>query len=155
VKRRVAVLARRAVTGRVKTRLSPALPAALACELHAALTADTLATVASAVTADERFILWDAPVSHGATAIEPGWTILAARWERPGTGGITDPCALVTVSDFPPLLAMMPATWVPWPFVSTPLAAVSAITRPWRSGWLASTPVSFTFTSTPAPVRFK
>jgi len=70
VRRRVAVLARRAVTGRVKTRLSPALPAALACELHAALTADTLATVASAVTADERFILWDAPVSHGATAID-------------------------------------------------------------------------------------
>jgi len=67
--RRVAVLARRAVTGRVKTRLSPALPAALACELHAAMTSDTLATIA-AVSADERFVLWDAPASNDATSID-------------------------------------------------------------------------------------
>jgi len=58
------------VTGRVKTRLSPALPATLACELHAAMTADTLATVASTVTADERCILWDGPASRDATSIE-------------------------------------------------------------------------------------
>jgi rSAM/selenodomain-associated transferase 1 len=67
--RHLAVFARRAVSGRVKTRLSPALPPALARELHAAMTADTLATVAAAE-ADDRSVLWDVPVADDAAPID-------------------------------------------------------------------------------------
>jgi uncharacterized protein len=56
--RRIAVFARRPVPGRVKTRLSPALPAALACDLHHAMLDDAIA-VARAASVDERFLYWD------------------------------------------------------------------------------------------------
>src|ERR1041384_6880237 len=67
-------------------------------------------------------------------------------WPRnwKATGGMIEPPALVTVRDWPPLLAIMPATWVPWPLESTPLIGKSIITRLDRSGWLVSTPESFT-----------
>jgi len=55
--RRVAVFARPPVAGKVKTRLSPALPPASVAELHAAMLADTL-DVARGCTADERTLWW-------------------------------------------------------------------------------------------------
>lgn len=55
--KRVAVFARPAVAGKVKTRLSPALPPASVAELHAAMLADTL-DVARACAADERTLWW-------------------------------------------------------------------------------------------------
>lgn len=58
--RKLALFARRPVPGRVKTRLSPALPAPLACELHRAMVLDALA-VLSVARADERALYWDAP----------------------------------------------------------------------------------------------
>jgi rSAM/selenodomain-associated transferase 1 len=68
MRRRVAVLARRAVSGRVKSRLSPALPPVLACALHAAMAADTLACVAAAEV-DGRCVLWDGDATPDALAI--------------------------------------------------------------------------------------
>lgn len=55
--KRVALFAKPPVAGRVKTRLSPALPAREACELYAALLADTIEQV-EATDADERAIWW-------------------------------------------------------------------------------------------------
>src|ERR1035437_9150810 len=56
------------------------------------------------------------------------------------------PEALVTVADWPPLLAMMPATCVPWPLGSTRLLVVRPKTRGLKSGCVASTPESLMFT---------
>jgi len=63
---RVGVFARWPVEGAVRTRLSPALPAALSCRLHMALVTDTLAAVATA-RADERVLFWtdSAAAPHG------------------------------------------------------------------------------------------
>ena len=55
--RRLAVFARPPVPGRVKTRLSPALPPALACRLYEAMLADALAAARHA-SADERVLYW-------------------------------------------------------------------------------------------------
>lgn len=55
--RRLAVFARAPVTGQVKSRLSPALPAALAARLYGGLLADTFIAGASA-TCDERWVFW-------------------------------------------------------------------------------------------------
>ncbi len=55
--RRLAVFARSPVAGRVKSRLSPALPARLAAVLYAGMLADTFAAV-SAATVDERHVCW-------------------------------------------------------------------------------------------------
>jgi rSAM/selenodomain-associated transferase 1 len=64
--RRIAVFARWPEPGRVKTRLTPALPPSLACDLHRALVEETLATV-RATGADERWLFWaDAPVDRPA-----------------------------------------------------------------------------------------
>lgn len=64
--KRIAVFARPPVPGRVKTRLSPALPAALAAELSAALLADTL-DAARASSAGERTLWWaEAPAIEAA-----------------------------------------------------------------------------------------
>lgn len=57
MKKRIAVFARRPEPGRVKTRLSPALPADLACQLYAAMLDDTFETVRQA-TADSRTVFW-------------------------------------------------------------------------------------------------
>ena len=57
---RIAVFARRPVPGRVKTRLSPALPAALACDLYRAMLEDALAAAAGAG-AGEQLVYWDDP----------------------------------------------------------------------------------------------
>jgi rSAM/selenodomain-associated transferase 1 len=59
--RRLAVFARAPVTGQVKSRLSPALPAPLAARLYGGLLADTFIAGASA-TCDERWVFWaDSP----------------------------------------------------------------------------------------------
>jgi len=55
--KRSAVFAKRPEPGRVKTRLSPALPADLACDLYRAMLADALAA-ASACRADECWLAW-------------------------------------------------------------------------------------------------
>ena len=55
--KRIAVFARRPEPGRVKTRLSPALPAELASQLYAAMLNDTLETVRQA-RADSRTVFW-------------------------------------------------------------------------------------------------
>ncbi len=57
LKKRIAVFARRPEPGRVKTRLSPALPAELACQLYAAMLEDTFETVRHAQ-ADSRTVFW-------------------------------------------------------------------------------------------------
>lgn len=58
----MAVFARPAVPGRVKTRLSPSLPADLATRLYAAMLADTLET-ASRAQAERRAIYWSEALS--------------------------------------------------------------------------------------------
>jgi rSAM/selenodomain-associated transferase 1 len=69
---RIAVFARPPVPGRVKTRLSPALPARLAAELSAALLADTL-DAARACAAGERTLWWaDPPMIEAAPS---GFTV--------------------------------------------------------------------------------
>jgi rSAM/selenodomain-associated transferase 1 len=55
--RRLAVFAKPPVAGRVKTRLSPALPPGLARDLHVAMLADTLAAAAES-RALERVLYW-------------------------------------------------------------------------------------------------
>ncbi len=55
--RRLAVFARAPVAGRVKSRLSPALPAPLAAAIYAGLLADTFAA-ARAGCADECYVYW-------------------------------------------------------------------------------------------------
>jgi rSAM/selenodomain-associated transferase 1 len=65
------VFARRPVPGSVKTRLSPAVPPALACDLHRAMLADTLAATA-AVADVEHSIFWDRPATT-KDGPPPGW----------------------------------------------------------------------------------
>jgi rSAM/selenodomain-associated transferase 1 len=55
----LALFARRPLAGRVKTRLTPALPAELARDLYLGLLADALAVTAAA-RSDERTLYWDA-----------------------------------------------------------------------------------------------
>jgi uncharacterized protein len=67
----VTVFARPPLTGRVKSRLSPALPAALAARLYAAMLADAQAA-ARACGADARAIAWSE--TDGAPEPPPGFT---------------------------------------------------------------------------------
>ena len=61
--RRLALFARWPAAGEVKTRLSPALPAALALDLYRALLEDAIAVTVAAA-ADERMLYWaDAPAA--------------------------------------------------------------------------------------------
>lgn len=76
---RIAVFARRPEPGRVKTRLSPALPSELACDLHRAMVADALA-VAEAAGAGERFVYWDRPAE--TLARDPDEPVPAGFVER-------------------------------------------------------------------------
>lgn len=65
----IGVFARQPVAGKVKTRLSPALPAGMAAQLYAGMLADTFAA-AERANADERWMWWadDAP-----STAPPGW----------------------------------------------------------------------------------
>jgi rSAM/selenodomain-associated transferase 1 len=68
---RVALFAKWPAPGRVKTRLSPALPPALAHDLYRAMLEDALGTAAGA-RAGERFVYWaDAPQPRGGVSV-PG-----------------------------------------------------------------------------------
>ncbi|MBI5711094.1 MAG: TIGR04282 family arsenosugar biosynthesis glycosyltransferase [Candidatus Eisenbacteria bacterium] len=58
--RRILVFARRPAPGRVKTRLSPALPADLACALYRGMLRDAL-DAAAGCAAGERLLYWDEP----------------------------------------------------------------------------------------------
>src|SRR5262245_38938676 len=55
--KRLAVFAKTPEPGRVKTRLSPALPPDLACDLYRAMLRDTL-EAATEAQADERYVYW-------------------------------------------------------------------------------------------------
>jgi rSAM/selenodomain-associated transferase 1 len=105
--RRLAVFARAPVAGRVKSRLSPALPAPLAASLYRGLLADALA-IATSVRADERSVYWadepgEAPVGFDARAqlgADLGERLRHACDELlPGGGD----AALILGSDTPPL----------------------------------------------------
>ena len=76
----LAVFARNPAVGRVKTRLSPALPAPLAATLYTGLLADTVAAASACTGATTRVLCWaDAP---GATPA--GFTAYAQRGEELG-----------------------------------------------------------------------
>lgn len=79
---RVAVFARYPVAGEVKTRLSPAVPAALASELHAAMLTDALVAVADAG-AGPPVLYWASEPPEAATFAIPTGAI--TRRQR-GTG---------------------------------------------------------------------
>ena len=71
----IAVFARWPAPGRVKTRLSPALPQALACDLYRALLGDALAAVA-ATPADTRTLWWaGAPAGRSAFEVPAGFEV--------------------------------------------------------------------------------
>jgi len=75
----VAVFARWPEPGRVKTRLSPALPAALACDLHRAMLGDALAA-ALAARADARTLHWgDAPAGRSGVAVPDAFEVREQR----------------------------------------------------------------------------
>lgn len=67
----IAVFARPPVPGRVKTRLSPSLPAAHAARLYAAMLADTLAVVAAGPL-ERRVLFWSEPPGEAHPA-PPGF----------------------------------------------------------------------------------
>jgi len=85
----LAVFARWPEPGRVKTRLSPALPEALACDLYRAMLGDALAA-ALAARADSRALYWsDAPAQRSAFDVPAAFEVraqqggvLGARLER-------------------------------------------------------------------------
>src|SRR6266487_3742697 len=99
--RRLAVFARPPLPGRVKTRLSPALPPALACGLHRAMIDDTLVTGRRAG-ADQRVLFWaDDP---GAGPEPEGFSVrlqqgsdLGARLEHAFRGLLAGDAAAVIV----------------------------------------------------------
>lgn len=67
---RIAVFARRPLEGRVKTRLSPALPTRLAVALYNGMLRDSL-NAAEKCGADERWLFWAEPV--GPSFAPRGW----------------------------------------------------------------------------------
>jgi rSAM/selenodomain-associated transferase 1 len=71
--RRIAVFARWPMPGRVKSRLSPALPPPLACALHRGMIEDTLEAVARSA-CDARLLYWaDAPGDRRGFVAPPGF----------------------------------------------------------------------------------
>jgi rSAM/selenodomain-associated transferase 1 len=56
--RRLALFARHPEIGKVKTRLSPALPPAAACTLYRGMLADAIEAVRGSTLAEERFVYW-------------------------------------------------------------------------------------------------
>jgi rSAM/selenodomain-associated transferase 1 len=108
----IAVFARWPEPGRVKTRLSPALPPALACELHRAMLGDALAAAAAA-RAESRALVWaDAPAERSAFPAPPGFEVrdqrgddLGARLEHAFAGMLRGPDdrAVILGADCPDL----------------------------------------------------
>lgn len=76
--KRLAVLSRWPEPGRVKTRLSPALPAALACDLHRAMLDDAL-TAAAGAAADQRILYWDGAPDVAFDAATTGFAFRRQR----------------------------------------------------------------------------
>jgi rSAM/selenodomain-associated transferase 1 len=73
--RRLALLARWPAPGEVKTRLSPALPAALACDLYRAMLEDAIAAIAGAE-AEQRFVYGSgAPAPREGLPVPPGFRV--------------------------------------------------------------------------------
>jgi rSAM/selenodomain-associated transferase 1 len=107
--RRLAVFARSPVAGRVKSRLSPALPAGLAAQLYSGLLADTFA-VAKAARADERWVMWandPAPTPAGFLPHTQRGADLGERLREAFADLLTGETdrALILGSDTPPLTA--------------------------------------------------
>jgi rSAM/selenodomain-associated transferase 1 len=110
----IAVFARWPAPGRVKRRLSPALPEALACDLYRALLADALATAAAAA-ADTRTLWWaGAPADRSAFELPAGFAVrdqdgadLGARLERACAELLARPTdrAVIIGADCPDLAA--------------------------------------------------
>jgi rSAM/selenodomain-associated transferase 1 len=82
--KRLALFAKRPVPDRAKTRLSPALPADLACDLYRAMLADAQEAAALA-DADERYIYW-AEEPHGDPG--PGGSPFKNRVQHEGDLGV-------------------------------------------------------------------
>ena len=64
---------------------------------------------------------------------------------------------LFSPPDAAPVPATIPATWVPWPIVSSlvpPSTLSSDAIWPLKSSWPLSMPLSKTATTSPAPVHF-
>lgn len=105
--RRLAVFARAPVAGRVKSRLSPALPASLAASLYAGLLGDTLDAVRGAQAAT-RLVYWadDAgPAARDFAARTQRGADLGARLQHAFAELLFEPGAhaLIVGSDTPPL----------------------------------------------------
>lgn len=111
---RVAVFARWPAPGRVKTRLAPALPGSLACDLYRAMLGDALAA-ALAARADARALYWaDAPDERFGFAPPAAFEVrdqqgddLGARLERAFAGLLCVPGdrAVIIGADCPDLAA--------------------------------------------------
>jgi rSAM/selenodomain-associated transferase 1 len=80
--RRIALFARWPAAGEVKTRLSPAVPAALALDLYRAMLEDAIA-LTGAAEAEERFLYW-----AGAPAVRDGFAVPPAFRVRDQQGGV-------------------------------------------------------------------
>jgi len=81
---RLALFARWPVAGLVKTRLSPALPAPLACDLYRAMLEDALVLAAEAE-AGERFLYWaGAPSARDGFATPKGFHVRDQQGEDLG-----------------------------------------------------------------------
>ena len=81
--RHLALFARSPAPGRVKTRLSPALPAALALRLHVAMVEDA-AAVLSLARADQRTLYWDDPEAGTLPAVPESIRTLPQRGDGLG-----------------------------------------------------------------------
>ena len=79
--RRLALFARWPAAGEVKTRLSPAVPTALALDLYRAMLEDAIALTVG-TEAEERFVYW-----AGAPAVRDGFTVPRAFGVRDQQGG--------------------------------------------------------------------
>ena len=109
---RLGVFARPPEAGKVKTRLSPALPARLACDLYRGLLADALAVAGMA--AAERYVYWSDTASTDASDLARGFTAreqrgadLGARLDHAFAELLPDPAdrAVVIGADCPELEA--------------------------------------------------
>jgi rSAM/selenodomain-associated transferase 1 len=98
--RRAALFARVPEPGQVKTRLSPALPAAQAAALYRAMLDDAVAALRDAA-ADERFVYW---AEAGDAALAPG---LGLRTQSAGDLGARLASAFAELLRDPPAAAVI------------------------------------------------